>query len=318
MRAATPVPLTSRTQATTSPGGARSALIALGGSPALCGGAALIALVAAIGIVAPLLTAYSPDQIIPGARLRPPGAGHLFGTDALGRDLLTRVAFGAHLAARMALLGVALSASVGLILGVCAGFYVSWLDQVASRAIDGWLALPGALVAIVIVARLGASLDSLTLALGMMGVPSFFRVARNTTLGIRRLAFIEAATALGASDLRLMWRHIVPNIASPIVVLVTLRLGTTVLMGSSLSFIGLGAQPPAPEWGALLAAGRSHVESAWWLAVFPGAAVTLTVVGLNLLGDGLRDVLDPRHQLRRGDDQLSETCAPVTPTRNHP
>jgi ABC-type dipeptide/oligopeptide/nickel transport system permease subunit len=193
----------------------------------------------------------------------------------------------------MALLGVGLSLGIGLVLGSLAGFYGGSLDQLVSRAMDGWLALPGALVAIVVVARLGASLDNLILALGLMGVPSFFRIVRSTTLGTRRMPYVEAATALGASDARVMWRHVFPGILPPVVVLTTMRLGTTLLTGSSLSFVGLGAQPPAPEWGALLAAGRAYLDSAWWLAVFPGLAVTLTVVGLNLLGDGLRDLLDP-------------------------
>jgi ABC-type dipeptide/oligopeptide/nickel transport system permease subunit len=159
---------------------------------------------------------------------------------------------------------------------------------------DGWLALPGALVAIVIVARLGASLDNLILALGLMGVPSFYRIVRSSTLSARRLPYVEAAFALGAGDARIMWRHVFPNILTPIVVLTTMHIGTALLTGSSLSFIGLGAQPPLPEWGALLAAGRNYFDVAWWLAVFPGLAVTATVVGLNLLGDGLRDALDPR------------------------
>jgi peptide/nickel transport system permease protein len=274
--------------------GRRTPIAALRGHPALLVGAALVTAVALMGLLAPLTTPYAADQIIPGARLQPPSASHLFGTDALGRDLLARVAGGAHLAALMSLLSVGLSLAVGLVLGSLAGFYGRWLDQALARAMDAWLALPGALVAIVVVARLGASLDNLILALGLMGVPSFFRLVRNTTLGIRHLSFTEAAYALGASDARVMWRHIFPNILSPVIVLTTMRLGMALLTGSSLSFIGLGAQPPLPEWGTLLAAGRSYFEVAWWLAAFPGLAVTLTVVGLNLLGDGLRDVLDPQ------------------------
>ena len=264
-----------------------------GRSPALLVGASLVAAVALVGIVVPLATPYAPDQVIPGARLLPPSSAHPFGTDALGRDLLTRIAYGAHLAAEMALLSVGLSLGVGLVLGSLAGYHGGWADQVVSRVMDGWLALPGALVAIVIVARLGPSLDNLILALGLMGVPAFYRIVRSTTLSARRTPYAEAAVALGASDAWVMWRHVFPNILSPVVVLTTMRLGTALLTGSSLSFIGLGAQPPLPEWGALLAAGRSYVDTAWWLAVFPGLAATLTVVGLNLLGDGLRDTLDP-------------------------
>jgi len=263
-------------------------------APALYVGLALMAAVGAMAVLVPLLTAYPPDQIIPGARLQPPSGEHPFGTDSLGRDLLSRVAYGAHLAARMSLLSVGISLMLGLVLGSLAGYYSGWTDQILSRTMDGWLALPGALVAVVIVARLGASLENLILALGIMGVPAFYRMVRNTTLSARCMPYAEAATALGATDGRVMWRHVFPNILSPLVVLVTMRLGTALLTGSSLSFIGLGAQPPLPEWGALLSAGRNYLDVAWWLALFPGLAVTATVVGLNLMGDGLRDILDPR------------------------
>lgn len=262
-------------------------------APALHMGLLFLFFVAAGGLLVPLFTPYAPDQLLPGARLQPPGLTHPFGTDSLGRDLLTRVAYGSHLAARIAFMGVGISLAVGLVLGSLAGYYRGWTDQLLSRTMDGWLALPGALVAIVIVARLGASLENLILALGVMGVPAFYRMVRNTTLSCRQMPYAEAAMALGATDRRVMWRHVFPNILSPLIVLVTLRLGTVLLTGSSLSFIGLGAQPPAPEWGSLLSTGRNYLDSAWWLAVFPGLAVTFTVVGLNLFGDGLRDLLDP-------------------------
>jgi ABC-type dipeptide/oligopeptide/nickel transport system permease subunit len=284
-------------------------LAALKRSPALGVGAGLLALVVLVGVAVPLLSPYAPDQIIPAARLLPPGPGHILGTDALGRDLLTRIAYGAHLAARMAFLSVALALGIGLCLGSVAGFYGGWIDQIIARAMDAWLALPGALVAIVIVARLGPSLDNLILALGLMGVPSFFRVVRASTLGARRALYVEAAVALGASDARVMWRHVFPNIVSPVVVLTTLRLGTALLTGSSLSFIGLGAQPPLPEWGALLATGRSYLGTAWWLGVFPGLAVAVTVVALNFVGDGLRDILDPHGPRGKGDAEAPADAA---------
>jgi ABC-type dipeptide/oligopeptide/nickel transport system permease subunit len=262
--------------------------------PALYLGAGLLAMVAIGALLVPLFSPYAPDQILPNARLLPPSADHPFGTDALGRDLLIRVASGAWLAAKIAVISVGISLAVGLILGSLAGYYSGWTDQMISRTMDGWLSLPGALVAIVIVARLGASLDNLILALGLMGVPAFYRIVRNTTLSARRMPYAEAAIALGADDRRVMWRHVFPNILSPVVVLTSMRMGTALLTGSSLSFIGLGAQPPLPEWGALMSAGRNYLESGWWLALFPGIAMTCTVVGLNLLGDGLRDLLDPR------------------------
>lgn len=262
-------------------------------SPSLRVGAFLISLVALFAVIVPFVTPYAPDFIIPDARLRPPSPENPFGTDALGRDMLSRIAFGSHLAVKMAMLSVAISLSTGLVLGSVAGYYGRWTDQILSRAMDGWFALPGSVVAIVIVARLGPSLDHLIMALGVMGVPSFFRIVRSATMGVRHMPYVEAAVTLGASDRRVMWRHVFPNILSPVIVLTTIHLGTTLMAGSSLSFIGLGAQPPTPEWGAMLAAGRNHFDTAWWLVAFPGLAITAMVLGLNLLGDGLRDILDP-------------------------
>jgi ABC-type dipeptide/oligopeptide/nickel transport system permease subunit len=275
--------------------------------PNLRAGAILIVLIAAVGLVVPLASPYAPDQLIQGARLESPNLAHPLGTDALGRDMLTRIAYGAHLAARMALFSVGVSLVAGLILGSLAGYYGGWLDQALSRAMDGWLSLPGALVALVLVARLGPSLDNLILALGLMGVPGFYRIVRGSTLSARRMPYVEASVALGASDARVMWRHIFPNILSPIVVLCSIRMGTTLLTGSGLGFLGLGAQPPVPEWGALLASGRSHLQTAWWLGVFPGLALSVTIVGLNLLGDGLRDALDPRYRLFQGEQPQALT-----------
>lgn len=274
----------------------RAFLEACGRSASFRVGAAFVATIVALAVLVPLLSPYAPEEMIPGARLLPPSPAHPFGTDALGRDLLSRIGYGAHLAAQMSVFSVGLSLSVGLVLGSLAGYYRGWTDQVLSRIMDAWLALPGALVAIVIVARLGTSLTNLILALGIMGVPSFYRIVRSSTLSARCLPYAEAAVALGATDRRVMWRHVFPNILTPVIVLTTMHMGTTLLMGSSLSFIGLGAQPPQPEWGRLLADGRNHFDTAWWLAVFPGLVVSISVIGLNLLGDGLRDVLDPRLQ----------------------
>lgn len=265
----------------------------MAGSRALRAGLLLLVCIVSFSLVAMLLTPYAPSDIIPGARLLPPSPAHPFGTDALGRDLLSRVAFGAVVACPMALLSVGLSCLFGVILGSMTGYFGGWADQVISRAMDGWLALPGALVAVVIVARLGATLENLIVALGLMGVPTVYRLVRSSTLSVRRLPYVETAVALGATDGRVMWRHVFPNILSPLVVLISTRAGTALLTGSSLSFIGLGAQPPVPEWGALLANSRNYLDTAWWLALFPGLAVTCAVIGLNLLGDGLRDALDP-------------------------
>ena len=247
-------------------------------------------------MLAPLLAPYPADLMVPADRLQAPGLAHPFGTDGLGRDLFSRVVFGARLAVQMAVLAVGMSAAAGLVLGSLAGYHGGRLDYLLARVVDAWLSLPGVLVAIVVVARLGPSLNNLILALGFMGVPAFFRLVRGMTLSARRALYVEAARLTGASDGRVMWRHILPNIASPLIVQTTLRLGIVLLTGGSLSFVGLGAQPPTPEWGALLASGRGSMDTAWWLAVFPGLAITVTVLGFNLLGDGLRDALDPHQQ----------------------
>jgi peptide/nickel transport system permease protein len=263
-------------------------------TPSLWIGGGLVLLLLLVALFAPLLAHYPPDLLIDGDRLLAPSGSHPFGTDALGRDLFSRVVYGARIAVEMALLGVGTAVMIGVTLGLLAGYYGGWLDQLFSRAMEVWLAFPSLLLAIVIVARLGPSLRNAVLALGIVGAPSFFRLTRGTTLSVRRAAFVEAARAVGARDRRILLRHILPNIAPSLLVLVTMRMGVLVLAGGGLSFIGLGAQPPEPEWGALLAAGRNYMDSAPWLAIFPGLCITLTVAGFNLLGDGLRDALDPR------------------------
>ena len=184
-----------------------------------------------------------------------------------------------------------LSAVPGTALGLLAGYRRGWFEQVVARGMDAWLAFPGLLLAIVLVARLGPSLTATVVALGVVGIPWYYRLARTGTLSLRHAAYVEAAQASGATAARVLLRHILPNMTSSLVVLSTLRLGTVLLALGGLSFIGLGAQPPTPEWGALLAAGREYMDTAWWLAAFPGLALTLTVMGFNLLGDGLRDAL---------------------------
>lgn len=273
--------------------GPRAARISPGGLV----GSAIVAVLLLAALLAPLLAPYPPDALAPADRLAPPGWAHPLGADALGRDLLSRLLYGARIAVQMAGLAVGLSAAVGMALGSLAGYHGGRLDQALARVMDAWLSLPAVLVALVVVARLGPSLNNLILALGVMGVPAYFRLVRAMTLSARRAPYVEAAQAVGAGDARIMARHILPNIAAPIIVQTTLRLGVVLLTGGSLSFIGLGAQPPTPEWGALLAAGRGAMDTAWWLAVFPGLAITITVLGFNLLGDGLRDALNP-HQRR--------------------
>ena len=257
-------------------------------------GVTLVALVALAALLAPWIASYPPDALLPGARLLPPSALHPLGTDAFGRDLLSRLLFGAQLALRLSLGAVAISAVPGIGLGLAAGYYRGWLDQLLSRLVDALLALPGSLLALLVIARTGPSLDGAILALGLAGIPSYSRLARSGAISLSRLPYIEACRALGAGGGRILLRHLLPNLLSSLIVLTSLRLGTLLLAGSGLSFIGLGAQPPQPEWGVMLAEGRDYLDMAWWMFVFPGLAITLTVMGFNLLGDGLRDWTEVR------------------------
>ncbi len=250
-------------------------------------------------LLGPQIAPYPADEMNVGPRLHAPSSQYPFGTDAFGRDLFSRVLTGARTAAGMALGGIAISTLLGTLLGLLAGYYGGWLDHLLSRAMDTWLAFPGLLMAIIIVARLGPSLTNAIIALGFMEVPVLYRVARGTTLSVRHALYVEAARAIGMTDRRLLTRHILPDLYSPITVLCTLHMGTILLAGSGLSFIGLGAQPPQPEWGLLLSSGRRYMAQAWWLTFFPGMAIMLSVLGFNLLGDGLRDLLDPRLRTRR-------------------
>ena len=261
-------------------------------------GAALCLLFLAAAALAPHLAPFPPDQVLAGPRLAPPDSTHLFGTDALGRDMLSRVLHGAGLALELCLLGLAVAVPAGVLAGLLAGYHGGRLDQILSRSIDVWLAFPGLLLALLVVARLGPSLRNSALALGIVGLPTFFRVTRGLAMSLRRMPYVEAARAAGAGDLRLIGRHILPNIAGQLAVLASMRAGTLILAGGSLGFVGLGAQPPAPEWGVLLASAWTHLDSAPWLAIYPGLATVATVIGLSLLGDGLRDVLDPVRRSR--------------------
>jgi ABC-type dipeptide/oligopeptide/nickel transport system permease subunit len=262
-------------------------------TPSLVLGGGIVVALVVIAVLAPWLAPYGANDVGAGAPLSPPSRSHYFGTDSLGRDLFSRILQGTRIALAMATGGVLLASLIGVPLGLVAGFYGRRTDQVLSRLMEVWLAFPGLLLALIIVARLGPSLANTILALGIVGVPSYFRLMRNGTLAAKHLSYVEAARCLGLGDLQILGRHILPNLASSVIVLATLRMGMLLLAGGGLSFIGLGAQPPLPEWGAMLAAGRDYMESAPWLALFPGLFLTASVIAFNLLGDGLRDWLDP-------------------------
>ncbi len=263
-------------------------------SPSLLAGAFLVALFLLSAALAPLLAGYPPNQVGAGVSLAPPMPAHPFGTDLLGRDMFSRVLYGARTALLMAGLSVGLAAGLGIVAGLAAGYYGGGIDQVLSRLMEVWMAFPGLLLALIIVARLGPSLENAAIALGIVTAPGFYRLTRSATLCAKHTGYVEAALSVGAPDRRIIVRHILPTIAPSLIVLLTMRLGLMILAAGSLSFVGLGAQPPQAEWGALLANARDYIDQAPWLALYPGLAVTATVVGLNLLGDGLRDLLTPR------------------------
>ncbi len=245
-------------------------------------------------LFAPLIATQDPIALVPRDALQGPSPAHLFGTDDLGRDVFSRVIWGSRLAVRLGVLSVLIAASGGVVLGLLAGYYGGWVDNLISRLLEVVLAFPGILFAIAIVAILGPSLDNLIIALGLFGWPGYARLVRGSVLSAKQREYVEAARATGATGSRIMARHLLPNVIAPVIILSATRFGGALLAGSGLSFIGLGVPIPQPEWGAIMATGRDYLDSAWWVFAFPGGIIAIAVLGVNLLGDGLRDVLDPR------------------------
>ncbi len=263
-------------------------------SPNALIGLALFAALLLMAALAPLIAPYDPIALSVRERLQPPSPQHLFGTDDFGRDVFSRVVWGSQLAVRLGTLSVVVALAGGIGLGLLSGYYRGWVDNVISRFFEIILAFPYILFAIAIVAVLGQSLDNLIVAIGIFGWAGYGRIVRGSVLSARQREYVEAARAIGARARRIMVRHILPNVIAPVIILSATRFGGALLAGSGLSFIGLGVPIPQPEWGAIMATGRDYVGVAWWITVFPGVLITLAVLGVNLLGDGLRDVLDPR------------------------
>ncbi|MCT4563457.1 MAG: ABC transporter permease [Maledivibacter sp.] len=227
-------------------------------------------------------------------KLKGPSADHWFGTDEFGRDIFARMVHGARVSLKVGILAVGISIIIGGSLGAVAGYYGGKLDNTVMRIMDIFLAIPSILLAIAIVSALGPSLMNLMIAISVSSVPTYARIVRASVLSIRDQEFIEAAKAIGAKDLRIILKHIIPNALAPVIVQGTLGVASAILSTAGLSFIGLGIQPPAPEWGAMLATGRPYLRYAWHVTTFPGLAIMITILALNLVGDGLRDALDPR------------------------
>lgn len=230
----------------------------------------------------------------PTNRFQPPSSEHWFGTDNLGRDVYSRVIYGTRVTLYVAFSSVFVGAIVGVTLGMVSGYYGRWVDGLIMRLMDVLLAFPGILLALAIIAALGASLNNVIVAIAIFSIPTFARIVRGSTLAVRQLEYIEAIRALGARDGKIIFQHVLPNVISPIIIQATLYIATAILIASGLSFLGLGAQPPTPEWGLMLAAGRDFIWNAIHVSLFPGLAIVLAVLSFNLLGDGLRDALDPR------------------------
>jgi peptide/nickel transport system permease protein len=257
-------------------------------------GLTLLLIMIAAAMLAPLLAPYEPDEQGAGDPFAPPSRANLLGTDQFGRDVLTRVLYGGRISLQVGLIAVAIGGSLGLVLGCAAGYVSGWTDEAVMRFIDVMLAFPGILLAIAVVIMLGPSLQNLMIAVGIGAVPTFARIVRASVLDIKERDYVAAAHALGTADLVIIARHILPNIMAPFIVLATLDVATAILSGTALSYLGMGAKPPTAEWGLMLSEGRTSIRTAWWVGTFPGLAITITVIGINLLGDALRDALDPR------------------------
>jgi peptide/nickel transport system permease protein len=262
--------------------------------PLAIAGLSLLLLMIGTAVFAPFIAPHPPDEQGVADPFEPPSGKHLFGADQFGRDNFSRVLFGGRISLQIGLVAVAIGGSAGLILGCLAGYLSGWVDETVMRFIDIMLAFPGILLAIAVVVMLGPSLYNLMIAVGVGAIPTFSRVIRAAVLEAKERDYVAAARAMGVSDLMIVARHILPNIMAPFIVLATLDVATAILSGTALSYLGLGAKPPAAEWGLMLSEGKTYIRDAWWVGTFPGLAITLTVIGINLLGDALRDALDPR------------------------
>ncbi|MDR7554087.1 MAG: ABC transporter permease [Armatimonadota bacterium] len=260
-------------------------------------GLGILAAFLAAGLFAPWLAPHDPYEIALEASLQGPSRDFWLGRDELGRDLLSRVVYGARLSLVIGAIAVAIGASVGVPVGAFSGYFGGWPDLLVQRAIDVLLAFPGILLAIVLVAILGVGLPQVMVAVGVVSIPVYARLVRGQVLAMRGQEFVEAARALGASARRILWRHILPNTMAVIIVQSTLQFASAILSAAALGFLGLGAQPPAAEWGTMLSSARQYIRLAPHSVTFPGLAIMLTVLGFNLLGDAIRDALDPRLRL---------------------
>ncbi len=240
---------------------------------------------------APLFTSKDPNKTAPALALKSPSLEYPMGTDGIGRDNFARFLYGGRLSLRVGLVGITVGALIGITLGLISGYFGGWLDSLLSWFTDVLMAFPDILLALAIIAILGPGITNAMLAIGIAFVPSFMRLTRSSVLALREMTYIEAARSLGSSDARILVKHILPNSMRTLLVLITLGLGSSILAGAALNFLGLGAEPPTPEWGAMLNAGMKFVRQAWWLTVFPGVGIFLAVLSINLIGDAVSDAV---------------------------
>ena len=257
-------------------------------------GCLIIAAMVFMAVFSSLLSSYDPIRISLAERLKPPSAVHLFGTDELGRDILSRIMYGARISLRIGVLVVLIAGGLGALTGAISGYVGQRVDNLIMRVMDVVLSFPPLVLALALAAALGPDLNNAILAVAFVMIPKFARLVRGEALAVKERQFIAAARAAGAKRLWIILHHILPNCLASVIVLATLVLGEAILIAASLSFIGLGAQPPTPEWGAMVSVGRKFLMDQWWYATFPGLFILVTVIGFNILGDALRDILDPR------------------------
>lgn len=262
-------------------------------------GTIIILLLLLAALFGSALAPYDPMEMAFAERLTGPSAKHLMGTDEFGRDIFSRILHGASVSVQVALIAVSISTVAGVLLGSLAGYFGGWLDEVIMRVMDILFAFPAVLLAITIMAILGRGIENAMIAIAIVYIPIFARVARGAVISVRQREFVTAAGALGRNRFQILLRHVIPNSLGPIIAQISISLAFAILAEAALSFFGLGTQPPEPSWGRMLAEGRSFMQQAWWLGVFPGLMIMLSVMGFNFLGDGLRDLLDPRMRSNR-------------------
>lgn len=272
----------------------RLTLKILSRNPSAVAGMVIIAGMGLLALFAGLLAPYDPIRISLSERLQPPSMAHWFGTDEMGRDILSRVIYGARISLRIGIVVVSIAGGLGTVIGATAGFLGRWADAVIMRIMDVILSFPSLVLAMALAAALGPGLTNAVIAVAFVMIPKFARLSRGEALAVKERQYIAAARVAGASNPWIIANHVLPNCVNSVIVLATLTLGDTILIAASLSFIGLGAQPPTPEWGAMISVGRKFLMDHPWYAAFPGLFILVTVIGFNILGDALRDVLDPR------------------------